>query len=204
MRNIEQVGRGAGEPPRCRFGLMEENILNGFFVEERGELAPASYLIGVLLTLVIIFFTLDLGLRKGARLAVEYAAYCGARAAATQMPADDKEGACLNSSERQAIETATHACLAAVVSKRGTFGIGLPGTGAFGTLIDRARSQTELRILGPAGEIRNGDCIGHHDEISVAVRYTHQIPVPMSPFFWSGKGHTVMVAQASAMLHTVK
>lgn len=175
-----------------------------FVTDERGELAPASYLIGVLFCLVIIFFTFDLGLRKGARLAVEYAAYCGARAAATQMPLDDKDGACLSSDERRAIETATHACLAAVVSKRAVFGIGLPGTGAFGTLINRARSQTKLRIVGPDGEISDGGCVKGNREIAVEVTFEHQIRVPLSPFFWAGNGHTVMVAQASAMLHPVK
>lgn len=184
--------------------LAPGSLAQRFVRDERGELAPASYLIGVILALIIIFFTFDLGLRKGARLAVEYAAYCGARAAATQLPVTEKEGACLSAEEKKAIATATHACLAAVVSKRGTLGIGLPGTGAFATLIDRASSQTQLRILGPSGELNVDDCVGHNDEVTVEVTFEHKIPVPLSPFFWGSDGHTVMVAQASTMLHTVK
>lgn len=176
----------------------------GFLAGEEGELAPASYLIGVGLALVVIFFTVDLGIRKGARLAVEYAAYCGARAAATQVPLHDQKGACLQDDEQQAIKTAVNACLTAVVSKRDSFGLGLPASPALATLISRADSQTTIRLLGSGGELQIGQCLGHNEEIAVEVTYDHYIPLPFSPFHFIGGGHTMMVAQASAMLHTVR
>ncbi len=179
-------------------------ILLIFLAEERGDLAPVSYLVGFMLALTAIFFTMDLGLRKGARLAVEYSAYCGARAAATQIPQKDEEGGCLDDEERTNIETATHACLASVVSKRNTFGVGLPGTGAFSTLIDRAKQQTTVRILGPEGDLNSGGCLAHNSEVTVEVSYTHQIPIPLSPFQVGSNPGIKMVAQASAMIHTIK
>lgn len=177
----------------------------GFLKDERGEMAPASYLIGVGLALVVIFFTVDLGIRKGARLAVEYAAYCGARAAATQVPLNDQEGACLADEEQQAVKLAAAACLTSVVSKRGSLGLDLPSAAAsLAMLVKRADSQTTIRLLGSSGELQTGQCLGHNEEIAVEVSYDHYVPVPLSPFQWHGDGHTRMVAQASTMLHTVR
>src|SRR5579883_3159759 len=85
-----------------------------FARDDRGEVAPASYLITLMTTLMLVFFTLDLGLRKGARLAVEYAAFCAARAAATRLPSPDGSG-CVRAD--QEVRHAAAACLAAVVSK---------------------------------------------------------------------------------------
>lgn len=168
-----------------------------FWTDEHGELSPVSYLIGFLLALMLIFFSLDLGLRKGARLAVEYAAYCGARAAATQLPLKDDNGACLSDEERTSVETATAACLASVVTKRGTLGI-------LEQLVAQARSHTSILILNGGREVRSGNCLGHNAVVTVEVTYTHDIPVPMSPLFHLGDGTTKMVASASAMLQTVK
>ena len=57
-----------------------------FWTDERGEMAPASYLIMVPMAMAFIFFTIDLGIRKGIQLGVEYAAFCAARAAAASRP----------------------------------------------------------------------------------------------------------------------
>lgn len=177
---------------------------NRFVSDERGEMAPAGYLIAILLALVLIFFTLDLGLRKGARLAVEYAAYCGARAAATQMPRGDREGACLSSAEYEAIKLAASACLASVVSKEGTARPDVPGSGALPALIARASRKVKVRVLGAGGEVGIGRCLGRDADVGVEVRFDHHLPIPMSPFNWDRGGHVEMVAEAHAMLQTVK
>ena len=52
------------------------------FADEQGEIDPGSYLLAVIVALWFILFAFDLGLRKAARVTVEYAAFCAARAAA--------------------------------------------------------------------------------------------------------------------------
>lgn len=175
-----------------------------FISDERGEVAPASYLLAIMLALSLIFFTLDLGLRKGTRLAVEYAAYCGARAAATQMPRGDREGACLAGPEYEAIKLAVAACLASVVSKHDTANLESPGSPALRTLIARAERQIRVRVLGPGGEVQVGRCLGRDADVGVEVRFDHHLPIPMSPFNWERGGHVEMVAEAHAMLQTVR
>lgn len=198
-KTVVEAGDGA-----CARGHI--GALADFLGDSRGEMAPASYIVGVFTALALLFFTFDLGLRKGARLAVEYAAYCGARAAATQLPTDDKSGACVSAAERDAVRTATAACLTAVVSKRGVFGLELPGSPAIPMLIERAAAEdkTRIRMFSEGSEIRTGDCIGHNALITVEVEYDHYLPVPLSPLNWGNDGHVKMVAQAYAMLQTVK
>lgn len=158
----------------------------GFLREERGEVAPATYLVTLPVALMLIFFTLDLGLRKGARLAVEYAAFCAARSAAVYMPSP--EGGC-----RSATNEARHAaaaCLASVVSKRG---VGNPASaGALHTLVARAEKQITVQL--------SGGC-SHNGAVTARVSYQYRPELPLSPL--SGGGLTI-TASAQAMLQTVQ
>lgn len=175
-----------------------------FITDERGEMAPASYMFAVVLALIIIFFTFDLGIRKGARLTVEKAAQCAARAAQTQLPRNNETGACVDQDKLDAIQQAAAACLAAVVSKRNTVGLELPGSSALPILIKRAQDRTKIRLFSDDKELFNGDCVGHNAELVVELRYDHYLPIPLSPFRWGNNGHIEMVAEARAMLHTVR
>lgn len=157
-----------------------------FREDERGEVAPATYLITLPVALLFIFFTLDLGLRKGARLAVEYAAFCAARSAAVYMP--DPEGGC-RSADAQARHAAA-ACLASVVGKRG---VGSPeSAGAVHTLVARAERQITVQL--------SGGC-AHNGAVTAKVSYKYGPELPFSPL--SGGGLTI-TASAQAMLQTIK
>lgn len=169
---------------RLRRGLRLRARLSGFLREERGEVAPATYLITLPIALMFLFFALDLGLRKGARLAVEYAAFCAARSAAVYMP--DPEGGC-----RSATSEARHAaaaCLASVVSKRG---VGSPASaGALHTLVARAEQQISVQL--------SGGC-SHNGTVTARVSYQYGPQLPLSPL-----GSLTITASAQAMLHTVQ
>lgn len=158
--------------------------LRRFLDEEHGEVAPATYLATLPFALLFIFFALDLGLRKGARLAVEHAALCAARSAAVHMPAPS--GGCIDA--RVQARHAAAACLAAVVSKRG---IPTPETpGAVSELVLRAEAQTTVIITGSCA---------HNGLITAQVTYQYGLLLPFSPF-----GPLAITATAEAMLQTIK
>lgn len=163
-----------------------------FFTEERGEVAPVTYLVTLPLAFMFIFFALDVGLRKGARLAVEYAAFCAARAAAVYMPAAD--GTCLDATEQ-----ATHAaaaCLASVASKAAVQGgPGQPQPGVISQLVQTARTQHKVAVRLSSTCERNA-------VITAEVSYLYGPELPYSPLLQSG-GLT-MVASAQAMLQSAK
>jgi Flp pilus assembly protein TadG len=161
--------------------------IRAFREEERGEVAPATYLATLPIALLFIFFTLDLGLRKGARLAVEYAAFCAARSAAVYMP--DPAGGC-RSADAQARHAAA-ACLASVVGKRG---VGSPeSAGTVHTLVARAERQITVQL--------SGGC-SHNGAVTAKVSYKYGPELPLSPLS-SGGGLTI-TASAQAMLQTIK
>lgn len=93
--------------------------LRAFIQEERGEISPVSYFLALLLALFFLFFALDLGIRKGKRLGVEYASFCAARAAAVLVPKgqERKGGADVEEGERREVRYAAAACLLAVADK---------------------------------------------------------------------------------------
>jgi hypothetical protein len=192
---------GPGEPQNEVLTNMSANVsinmsararsrLRRFLQEDRGEVAPATYLITLPVALLFIFFALDLGLRKGARLAVEYAAFCAARSAAVYMP--DPNGGC-----RSATNEARHAaaaCLASVVSKRG---VGRPDSaGALHTLVARAEQKISVQL--------SGGC-SHNGAVTARVSYEYGPELPLSPLSKSGGGRGLTItASAQAMLQTVQ
>lgn len=181
--------------------LKKENLLRRFLSDERGEIGPVTYFFAIVPTLVCLFFVYDVGISKGARLAVEYAAFCGARAAATQIPQGDKQGACASGSERQAIRHAAAACLASVVKKDQVAGrLDMPGT--IPALIQRAESRTQIEIQDENGASKT--CFGHNDVVQVEVTYRHDIYLPFSPLAWGNRRPIQIKASAQAMLHTIK
>ncbi len=171
-----------------------------FLREERGDIAPATYLMALIPTLIFIFFAFDTGISKGTRLAVEYAAFCGARAAATQIPKGDQQGACVSGDEKAAIKRAAAACLASVVKKNNSLPMELPG--ALTRLIDRAEQRTEVEIQNQSGG--SATCFGHNDVVQVEVSYKHDMYFPFSPLNWGGNRPITIKATAQAMLHTIK
>ena len=175
-------------------------LLCAFLSEERGDSAPATYLIALVPTLIFIFFAFDVGVSKATRVGVEYAAFCGARAAATQAPQQDRQGACVSGQEKDAIRRAAAACLASVVKKNGAMMLELPG--AITPLIDRAEERTEIEIQDQGGRPKN--CFGHNEVIQVEVTYKHDIAFPLSPLGWGGHRPIKITASAQAMLHTRK
>lgn len=176
-------------------------------LDECGEVGPASYFGAFMLALMVLFFSLDLGLRKGARLSVEYAAYCAARAAATQIPRGEADqatghGGCVSTEEREAITHAAAACLASVGSKGQALPLELPGE--ISRLINRTKREHEVRvrILGPDG--RESSCFTHNAVVTAEVRFKYLLSIPLSPLSLSEPNGLVMTAQASQMLHSVR
>jgi hypothetical protein len=158
-----------------------------FFRQEGGEVAPASYLITLPVALMLIFFAFDLGLRKGARLAVEYAAFCAARAAAVHMPSPT--GGC-----QDAEVMATHAaavCLASIASKRGAGSLDAPGS--LSGLVRSTERLVSVKL--------SGGCT-HNGLITAEVSYQYGLAVPFSPL--RQRGGLTMTASAQAMLQTIK
>jgi hypothetical protein len=179
------------------------SLLRGFYEDERGEVGPATYFFALVPALVAIFFAFDTGLSKGARLGTEYAAFCAARAAATQMPKGEETsgGACASGAERDAIRHAAAACLASVVKKTSAVGrLDMPG--GLDPVISRAESQTQIEIQDQNGGSKN--CFGHNEVVQVEVRYRHDMYLPFSPLAWGGNRPLEIKATAQAMLHTTK
>lgn len=175
-------------------------VILAFLREERGDIAPATYLMALVPTMVFIFFAFDVGISKGARAATEYAAFCAARAAATQIPRNDSSGACLGGDEKDNIRHAAAACLASVVEKHGAIRMDIPG--ALDPLIARAEGRTQVEIQDQNGSPRS--CFGHNDVVQVEVTYRHGLNFPFSPLSWGGNRPILIKATAQAMLHTLK
>lgn len=176
-------------------------LLRRFWNDEAGEIGPVTYLFALVPALCCLFFAYDVGLSKGARLAVEYAAFCGARAAATQIPKDDERGGCASGGEVQAIRHAAAACLASVVKKDRVLGrLDMPGS--LPSLIQRAESRTQVEIQNENGGAQT--CFKHNDVVQVEVSYRHDIYLPFSPLAWGNKRPITIKASAQAMLHTIK
>lgn len=175
--------------------------LSRFLHDEAGEIGPVTYLFAVIPALICLFFAYDVGISKGARLGVEYAAFCAARAAATQIPQNDKQGACASGDEMRAIRHAAAACLASVAKKDQVFGrLDMPGS--LPALIRRTEGKTQVEIQDTGGRAKT--CFGHNDVVQVEVSYQHDIALPLSPLAWSGSRPIEIKATAQAMLHTIK
>jgi hypothetical protein len=163
--------------------------LKKFLRDEGGEMAPASYLLTLPVTLWFIFFALDLGLRKGAELGVEYAAYCAARAAAVNFTAV-RNGPCDNALATQAATRAAAACMAAFVSKRGIKDPTV--TGSVTQLIDRAQQQVTVTLQGGCGT--------HSTVVTAVVQYRYLLRIPLSPLSGSVNG-SLMTASAQHLIY---
>lgn len=160
-----------------------------FWREEHGEVAPASYLVIVPMAMAFIFFTLDLGLRKGVKLGVEYAAFCAARAAAVNFH-DTPTSSCNMAAAQAAASRAAAACMAPFVSKRGTPDPTVAG--AIRPLIDRAQQQVTVTLTG--------GCQDTSRVVTAQVQYRHLIRVPMSPL-GSGANGTLITASAQYQVY---
>jgi hypothetical protein len=174
--------------------------LRRFLREERGDIAPATYLMALIPTLIFIFFAFDVGISKGARLAVEYAAFCGARAAAVQLPKGQTSGAVVTGEAQEAIRRAAAACLASVVKKNGAQPLDSPG--AMDPIIDKAEERTQVEIQNASGAPQSS--FGHNEVVQVQVTYTHDIGFVFSPLYWGGNRPIKIKATAQAMLQTIK
>lgn len=175
------------------------SALARFYEEERGEL-PVSYLAGLVTALMLIFFVIDVGLRLGARQAVENAATCAARAAATQLPRGDEEGATVNDDKLAVLRHAAAACLAAVAKRNGLGPLTSPGQ--IERVIENAEAAAEVRVLDLSGEPRQR--FAHNQTIEVEVSYRYDLLIPFSPLTYLGVAQQPMRARARTMLHTIK
>lgn len=164
--------------------------LIGFWNEDRGELAPASYFLCLPLAMGFLFFTIDLGLRKGVQLGVEYAAFCAARAAAVNFYATPTSS-CDAAAAQAAATRAAAACMASFVSKRDAKNPAVAGN--IRPLIDRAERQLTVTLSGGCGG--NGANSGS-DTVTAEVQYRHLLRVPMSPLQSSTTG-ALVTASAS-------
>jgi hypothetical protein len=172
--------------------------------DEQGEVSPVSYLLALIFSLIMIFFAIDLGIRSGTRVAVEYAAYCAARAAATQVPRSDASGACWDDTEKQEVEKAAAACVVAVAPKQGLSMSAqplfyLPGPfNPITSLVQRTLRRNDISVSF------GKKCFGHNEAIDVTVTYRDRMQVPLSPLNWMRRGPLEMTAHAAAMLQTVQ
>jgi hypothetical protein len=164
--------------------------LGSFVRDERGEIAPASYLLTLPLALGFIFFALDLGLRKGAQIGVEYAAFCAARAAAVNYRVTPGS-ACDSTAAAQAATRAAAACMAAFVSKRGVPDPTL--SGALLPLIDRAQKQVTVTL--------QGGCSAQNGVVTAVVQYRYLLQMPMSPLSTGSQSATLMTASAQHLIY---
>ncbi len=160
-----------------------------FGSDERGEVGAGTYLISLMVALWFMFFALDLGIRKGVQLNVEYAAYCAARAAAVHLNTYSAgKVSCDTAAATTAAKRAAAACLAGVVSKSG-----IPNPmirGEITRLVDRAEKQVAVLLS-------NG-CAANVDSVTAEVRYTHQLLIPLSPL---STGPSVMIARAQHLIY---
>lgn len=161
-----------------------------FLFEERGDTAAGTYLFTLMIAMWFIFFAIDLGLRKGAQLSVEYAAYCAARAAAVRLNTYSAgKVTCDAAAAKTAATRAAAACLSGVVSKRG-----VPdptSSGAISLLIDRAQQQLTVTL---------SDACTKADAVTADVSFTYKLRIPMSPLSGSSTA-TVMYARAQHLIY---
>ncbi len=164
------------------FSACERGV--SFLRDEHGDVGPASYLITLTVALFFIFFAIDLGLRKGAKLGVEYAAYCAARAAAVNFQ-NNPSRICDAPTAQTAATRAAAACMAGFVSKRS-----YPNptvNGVVSQLVDRAAQQVTVTL--------SGGCSTNSDVVTATVQYRYLLNIPFSPL--SGRsGGTLMTASA--------
>jgi len=160
-----------------------------FCHDERGEVGAGTYLISLMVALWFMFFALDLGIRKGVQLNVEYAAYCAARTAAVHLNTySGGKVSCDTAAATTAAKRAAAACLAGVVSKNG-----IPNPlvrGEITRLVDRAEKQVSVLLS-------NG-CAANVDSVTAEVRYTHQLLIPLSPL---SSGPSLMMARAQHLIY---
>jgi hypothetical protein len=178
--------------------------LRAFLRDERGEVGPVTYLFALVPALIMIFFAYDVGISKGARLGVEYAAFCAARAAAVQIPKGQEKtgGARLDGNELDEIKHAAAACLSSVAKKTYVFGR-LDFPGVLGPLINRTKGKiTELEIQNASGQ--RASSFGHNAVVQVKVTYRHDMYIPLSPLAWGNNRPIDISATAQAMLYTTK
>jgi len=172
-----------GKTARC--GLAQ------LFDDERGEIAPVTYLLALMVTMWFMFFAFDLGLRKGAQISVEYAAFCAARAAAVNFHTySGGNVSCDAAAAKRAATRAAAACMAAVVGKHA-----VPNptvSGAISQLIDRAEQQISVSL--------DGGCSGNTSVVTAEVKYTHRLEIMLSPLS-NQSTPTVMTARAQHMIY---
>jgi len=161
-----------------------------FIKDEQGELAPASYLLTLPVALWFIFFALDLGLRKGAELGVEYAAFCAARAAAVNFTGSH-HGSCDTTAATQAATRAAAACMAGFVSKRGILNATVRGSVT--QLVDRAQQQVTVTL--------QGGCSANSTVVTAVVQYRYLLAIPLSPLSSGAPSGRVMTASAQHMIY---
>lgn len=164
--------------------------MRSFLKDERGELAPASYLLTLPVGLWFLFFTLDVGLRKGAELGVEYSAFCAARAAAVNFT-PYRNGPCNTSAATQAATRAAAACLAGFVSKRGVLDPTVRG--AVTQLIDRAQQQVTVTLTG--------GCSANSTVVTAVVQYRYLLRIPLSPLSSGSPSGWLMTASAQHLIY---
>ena len=165
--------------------------MTSFLKDERGELAPASYLLTLPIALWFIFFTVDLGLRKGALLGVQYAAFCAARAAAVNYNTySGGLATCSAVTAQQAATRAAAACMAGVIGKSGTPDPSRAGT--ITALIDRAQKQVTVTL--------DADCNPAPTVVTATVNYNYTQRVPLSPLTYQSDP-TIMTASAQHLVY---
>lgn len=204
MRAIHLLCEQVQSVPRAAGRRAISVKLRRFLADSQGEASPVSYLLALIFSLIFLFFTVDLGLRSGTRLGVEYAAYCAARAAATQLPRQQErgEGACVDGDEKKEVERAAAACLSSVAPKNGLrirddALVGLPGPlNDINRLVSRTLKDVEVKF--------DKQCYRHNELVKVSLSYRDRMAVPLSPLNWVRRGPLVMTAQSQAMLHTVQ
>jgi hypothetical protein len=181
------MGTGITDPALSN--LRERRSLSSGLREEHGEVGAGTYLLALMVALWFMFFALDLGLRKGAQLSTEYAAFCAARAAAVHFNTySGGKASCDADAAAQAALRAAAACMSGVVSKKG-----IPdptSRGAVSLLVDRAQQQIRVTL--------SDGCSGKSDSVTAEVYYTHRLLIPLSPL---SSGPVVMVARAQHLIY---
>lgn len=184
-------GRQTLDTPQARSRQPENRWVQAMVLDERGEIDPGSYLLALIVSLWFILFAFDLGLRKAARVTVEYAAFCAARAAAVNYNTYSSGTASCSAVNAQLAATrAAAACMAGVVGKSGT-----PDptrTGAITALIDRAQKQVSVTL--------DADCNPAPTVVTATVNYTYTQRVPLSPLTYQSSS-TVMTASAQHLVY---
>lgn len=196
--SLAQTFRSRRSTLRCWGSL--RSVLRRIYREERGEIAPITYLAGLLPALMMMFFAIDAGLRLGKRLAVESAAMCAASAAATQLPRGDAAGASVNDEKLALIRRAAAACLAGIVNRDKIGPLDNPA--ALEMAVLRAESLTEVSVWDLQRAPRT--YFGHNEVVEIEVAYRNDLVIPFSPFNWFMEFRQPMRARARAMLQTIK